>query len=101
MHETFIEKSISSSHVVTKLKKLVDEGLKTGVVKPLTSHIFDNTCPEEAFRFMASGKHIGKVLLRMRPDHEDDSFHDKRSVETTKGNITVTQEQLEVLPETE
>lgn len=99
MHETFIEKSISSSHVVTKLKKLVDEGLKTGVVKPLTSHIFDKTCPEEAFRFMASGKHIGKVLLRMRSDHEDDSFHDKRSVETTKGSITVTQEEAEVLPE--
>ena len=33
--------------------------------------MFDRDEVEEAFRFMAQGKHIGKVLVQVRP--EDDS----------------------------
>lgn len=35
-------------------------------MKPLKTNVFEASEIEEAFRFMASGKHIGKVLLKMR-----------------------------------
>ena len=46
-------------------------GVETGEVRPLSRHVFEKTEAEEAFRFMASGKHIGKVLIRIRADSDD------------------------------
>ena len=51
---------------VKKLRTLMEEGIKSGVVKPLSRKIFEWNQVEEAFRFMASGKHVGKVLIKMR-----------------------------------
>lgn len=48
-----------------RLRSLMDAGIKKGVVKPLSRQVFDWNQTEDAFRFMASGKHIGKVLIRM------------------------------------
>lgn len=47
---------------------MVTEGIKSGAVRPLPSTVFSDTQVETAFRFMASGKHIGKVLLKVRPE---------------------------------
>ncbi|KAK6634166.1 hypothetical protein RUM44_004774 [Polyplax serrata] len=51
--------------------KLVSEGIKSGAVKPLPSTVFSDDQIEKAFRFMASGKHIGKVLLKIRNEEQD------------------------------
>ncbi|XP_015126151.1 fatty acid synthase [Diachasma alloeum] len=48
--------------------KLVSEGIKSGAVRPLPSRVFTEQQIEEGFRFMASGKHIGKVLLKIRDE---------------------------------
>lgn len=56
----------SSNTEAAMLRHLMDEGLKRGVVKPLSRHVFEWNQAEEAFRFMATGKHVGKVLMRMR-----------------------------------
>jgi len=48
--------------------KLLSEGIKSGAVRPLPRSVFNEAQIEEAFRFMASGKHIGKVLLKIRED---------------------------------
>nr|WLV27769.1 fatty acid synthase [Panonychus citri] len=45
--------------------QLVKEGIKTGAVKPLNRTVFGVNEAESAFRFMASGKHIGKVILKV------------------------------------
>jgi acyl transferase domain-containing protein/NADPH:quinone reductase-like Zn-dependent oxidoreductase/thioesterase domain-containing protein/acyl carrier protein len=45
--------------------QLVDEGIRTGVVRPLRATVFEIDQIEEAFRFMAQGKHIGKVLVKV------------------------------------
>lgn len=44
------------------LCKMVSDGLKNGSIKPIQVKVFPKTKIEEAFRFMASGKHMGKVL---------------------------------------
>lgn len=48
--------------------KLVSEGIKNGAVRPLPSTVFSEQQLEQGFRFMATGKHIGKVLLKIRDE---------------------------------
>ena len=50
------------------VRKLVDQGIREGTVRPLKRTVFDNCQVEEAFRFMASGKHIGKVVLKIKEE---------------------------------
>ena len=44
---------------------LLADGIKQGAVKPLKTTVFDKEDVEGAFRFMAQGKHIGKVLVKV------------------------------------
>ena len=53
-----------------KVTQLVLNGIDSGAVKPLKRSVFSKDKAEDAFRFMASGKHIGKVVLKIR-DEED------------------------------
>lgn len=47
---------------------LVTQGIANGAVRPLPKTVFNENQVEQAFRFMASGKHIGKVLLKIREE---------------------------------
>ncbi|XP_055303122.1 fatty acid synthase-like [Sitodiplosis mosellana] len=47
---------------------LVAEGITNGVVCPLPTTVFNNKQVEQAFRFMGSGKHIGKVVVKVRDE---------------------------------
>uniref|UniRef100_A0A8R1DF59 Fatty acid synthase n=1 Tax=Caenorhabditis japonica TaxID=281687 RepID=A0A8R1DF59_CAEJA len=51
-----------------EIVKLLNAGIKSGVVKPLHSHLFPADKAEEAFRFMSAGKHIGKVIMEIRQE---------------------------------
>ncbi|RVE51369.1 hypothetical protein evm_003924 [Chilo suppressalis] len=46
----------------------MNEGLKSGVIKPLPCTVFNDKQLEQAFRYMATGKHIGKVVIRVREE---------------------------------
>ncbi|XP_046609411.1 fatty acid synthase-like [Neodiprion virginianus] len=48
------------------LWKMLTEGLQSGAVKPLVRTVFPMDKAEAAFRYMAGGKHIGKVLIKIR-----------------------------------
>ncbi|KAG7154441.1 Fatty acid synthase-like [Homarus americanus] len=54
-----------------RLNHLVAEGLTAGVVTPLPSTLFTRDSAEDAFRYMATGKHIGKVVLEVKPEVTD------------------------------
>ncbi|KAF2898254.1 hypothetical protein ILUMI_07921 [Ignelater luminosus] len=54
----------------SKVMKLIIDGILNGAVRPLSSIVFADDQVEEAFRFMAFGKHIGKVIIKIR-DEED------------------------------
>lgn len=47
---------------------LVADGIKNGAVRPLPTSVFNDKQVEQAFRFMASGKHIGKVVIKVRDE---------------------------------
>lgn len=53
--------STAPSETKKTLWNFLYEGLKDGVVKPLNRTVFSMDQIEEAFRYMAAGKHIGKV----------------------------------------
>ncbi|XP_050425474.1 fatty acid synthase [Adelges cooleyi] len=55
-------------------KNLLKDGVQTlidqGAIKPLVRTVFESDQIEQAFRYMAAGKHIGKVLIKVRPEEE-------------------------------
>lgn len=57
-----------------RVAQLVKDGIKSGAVRPLKSTIFDMDRSEEAFRYMATGKHIGKVVLKIRNEEDKKVF---------------------------
>lgn len=46
--------------------KMIEKDLKTGIIQPLHSTVFKVNEVEKAFRFLSTGKHIGKVLVQIR-----------------------------------
>lgn len=48
------------------LHKLMTQYLTDGTIKPLKCTVFNMDQAEDAFRFMATGKHIGKVVVKVR-----------------------------------
>jgi len=53
------------------LRNFIINDAKSGIIKPLPTTVFDAKDIEQAFRFLASGKHIGKVLLKLRENEAD------------------------------
>ncbi|XP_053616908.1 fatty acid synthase-like [Plodia interpunctella] len=51
-----------------RLQDLLLTGIESGAVRPLTYTTFEKHEVETAFRYMAAGKHIGKVIIKIRED---------------------------------
>jgi fatty acid synthase, animal type len=60
----------SSEAEKRQLVTLLNEGIKSGAVRPLPATVYSESQVEQAFRFMGSGKHIGKVLLKVRAEEK-------------------------------
>ncbi|XP_065591318.1 fatty acid synthase [Cyrtonyx montezumae] len=52
------------------VSELLTKGIKDGVVKPLKTTVFSKEEVEAAFRFMAQGKHIGKVMIKIQEEEK-------------------------------
>lgn len=55
--------------------ELIDKDIRKGIIQPLHSTVFHVNEIEHAYRFMSTGKHVGKVLVQIR-----DSEHSLASV---------------------
>uniref|UniRef100_A0A8B9P5E4 Fatty acid synthase n=1 Tax=Apteryx owenii TaxID=8824 RepID=A0A8B9P5E4_APTOW len=53
------------------VSELLKKGITDGVVKPLRSTVFNKEEVEAAFRFMAQGKHIGKVMIKVQEEEKE------------------------------
>ncbi|KAL0867964.1 hypothetical protein ABMA27_008631 [Loxostege sticticalis] len=51
-----------------RLQDLLLSGIESGAVRPLTYCTFEKHEVETAFRYMAAGKHIGKVIIKIRDE---------------------------------
>jgi fatty acid synthase len=53
----------------------MQKDIENGIVKPLERKVFQAAEIEQAFRYLESGKHMGKVLLQIRKDeNKEDSL---------------------------
>ncbi|XP_071429466.1 fatty acid synthase [Pithys albifrons albifrons] len=66
--ESIFDEGNPDGEVVLELLK---KGIKDGVVKPLKCTVFDKEDVESAFRFMAQGKHIGKVMIKVQEEEKE------------------------------
>lgn len=57
-----------------QLIESIERGLMDGYIKPIKRTIFDKSEVEDAFRYMASGKHIGKVVIKIRDEERDEGM---------------------------
>lgn len=62
---------VSSPKLKYSLQCLVQEHIKIGAIKPLVRTVFECDQIEQAFRYMAAGKHIGKVILKIKQEEEE------------------------------
>lgn len=51
---------------------LIERDLKTGIIQPLKSTVFQVDEIEKAYRYLSTGQHIGKVLIQIRQDAKDE-----------------------------
>lgn len=63
-----------------EVMRLVTEGIASGAVQPLPNTVYNENQVEQAFRFMASGKHIGKVLLKIRDEESRSTMLPKQKM---------------------
>lgn len=50
-----------------------EKSINSGRIIPLNDNVFDRFNVEKAFRFMASGKHIGKVMIELQSEADGNS----------------------------
>jgi fatty acid synthase, animal type len=50
---------------------LMKDHMEKGIIKPLKTTVFEASDVQNAFRYLASGKHIGKVLIKVRDNETD------------------------------
>ncbi|XP_021358822.1 fatty acid synthase-like [Mizuhopecten yessoensis] len=51
-----------------QVSELLFQGVNSGAVQPLATTVFERDDLEGAFRYMAKGKHIGKVLIKIQEE---------------------------------
>lgn len=61
-----VDQIFTDAAVMKRLSAHLSDGLKRGVVVPLDHTVFKSTEIAEAFRFLGTGKHVGKVLVDMQ-----------------------------------
>ncbi|KAL1442921.1 hypothetical protein MTO96_030556 [Rhipicephalus appendiculatus] len=72
-HGILLELLLGDDAEWRRVAALVRTGIALGVVQPLDVILYPSDQAEAAFRFMASGKHMGKIVLQMRPEEDEQS----------------------------
>uniref|UniRef100_T1P9U1 Fatty acid synthase n=1 Tax=Musca domestica TaxID=7370 RepID=T1P9U1_MUSDO len=62
----------ASDEEIAHLKNIIDTDIANGIIQPLPATVFPAHEIEQAFRYMVGGKHIGKVLVQVREDPDEE-----------------------------
>ena len=75
-HGILVDKLFDNApKIISKVIKYMLEGIKVGFVKPLPRILFNASEVEDSYRYMMTGKHIGRILIKLRSE-EDNSNSD-------------------------
>ncbi|XP_045453923.1 fatty acid synthase-like [Melitaea cinxia] len=72
-HGIMFDLNMHDTEFAKTLRDLLFSGIETGVVRPLTYCTFEKDEMEKAFRYMAAGKHIGKIVFKIRDEECEDN----------------------------
>jgi len=67
-HGILLELLFQNIEDTRKTSRLISKGIENGVVRPLPTTVFSKQSLQQGFRFMTTGKHIGKILLNIRDE---------------------------------
>lgn len=70
-HKINLNNELTTMKNLKILSEIIERDIKSGIIKPLKANIFLASEVEQAFRLLASGKHVGKVLLKIRENEMD------------------------------
>jgi fatty acid synthase len=70
-YDALENRSSSALNMVRRLHQMIEDGIENGIIQPLKHHVFEKHQSEDAFRFMATGKHMGKVVIKIRDEEPD------------------------------
>ncbi|ALC38282.1 v-2-k05816, partial [Drosophila busckii] len=80
-HGILLDSVMEGEEEIQKLVvSLVAEGIQNGAVQPLPITLFTDQEIEKAFRYMASGKHIGKVVIKVRNEEQQSALPKTRLI---------------------
>lgn len=65
------------------LFKMMERDLDSGLIQPLHSTVFQVSEVEKAFRYLSTGKHVGKVLIQIRENENSEASMPMRVYERT------------------
>ncbi|CAH2098689.1 unnamed protein product [Euphydryas editha] len=68
-----LDGTFNGEEFTKNLRHLLSSGIESGAVRPLTYCTFEKDQIETAFRYMAAGKHYGKILFKIRDDDHIDN----------------------------
>ncbi|XP_043668271.1 fatty acid synthase-like [Vespula pensylvanica] len=70
-HAIMLDKIMETmDEVKNEISSILNKLIKEGVIKPIVRKVFGKDKVEEALRFMAAGKHIGKVLIKIYEENQ-------------------------------
>ncbi|KAH9507034.1 hypothetical protein DERF_011738 [Dermatophagoides farinae] len=72
--DAYFREGFDSPNLKRFMKRMTDllyDGIKRGVVKPIQRTSYRWNEVEQAFRYMSTGKHIGKVIIKMREEEKE------------------------------
>ena len=61
----------SQVRTIKRFESWLYDGIEKGFIKPLVRTIFEKNDVKEAFKYMMTGKHIGKVLIKIRDEEPE------------------------------
>ncbi|XP_068150522.1 fatty acid synthase [Drosophila tropicalis] len=71
-HGILLDSVMEGEEAIQKqVADLLADGIESGAVLPLPITVYADQEIEKAFRFMASGKHIGKVVIKVRSEESE------------------------------
>lgn len=64
----YADRLVDLPEINAPLFKMMQRDIDSGLIQPLPSTVFQVGEVEKAFRYLSTGKHVGKVLIQIRED---------------------------------
>ncbi|KAJ6633803.1 Fatty acid synthase, partial [Pseudolycoriella hygida] len=68
-----LQNFMESQDIARSIARQIQDDIESGIIKPLKANVFAADEIQDAFRFIASSKHIGKVLINVK-DHNKENI---------------------------